>query len=145
MSHKISFRLDDGLYDNLKAKGGQLSDNCRTAIRQYIDGTLPINYQYNDEYTQHLETEVLFLRENLKKMTARIFLLPESNSDIIKTLEKPVLEGNLVEINIPDRKKEIMRPRALKVPSTAKNNQYRSNHKGKKKKERGFWARLFHI
>jgi len=66
MSHKLSIRLDDELYSALESKQGTISDNCRTALQQYINccGDVPA-MAYNHELVDLLKNENQYLKDRL--------------------------------------------------------------------------------
>ncbi len=93
MTRRVSFRLNDDLYQKLRRLSDSMSDSCRTAIERYVNGqrynasrsaaaAAPADQDSainndsretdNDEkYRTHLEQEILFLRDQNQQLVER--------------------------------------------------------------------------
>ena len=78
MSVKVSFRLDNVLYDSLRAKCPSVSAGCRTAIKNYIENNVGSNpelllkFQHYNNYVKHLEHEILYVRGQYDRLMTNI-------------------------------------------------------------------------
>jgi len=167
MKKLYNFRLETNLISQVDKIASNrtsfVNDALQVALQddlQSKDNVNTNNHQYNLDYIQHLENEIVFLRETQRQMNARVFLLPETNNENEKVVRNVVLEGDFTSGNDNGRKKAQNSARALKINpqrNVKTNNKAKRAKKGKyanpgaKKpysgvrhiKKKGWWARTF--
>jgi len=100
-TRRIDARIPVELYREIRKRDVGVSRVVCDALNSYLhtDGT----QSSHDEYTRHLLSEIVFLRDLNSKMSARVFLLPENVSGLHRNdADEP---SRVVDIPTPKEKK----------------------------------------
>ena len=106
MSTRISFRLNDDLYDDFKKMSGNLSDKCRTAIQNYVAGYAQNGYDFNYMvYLEHENERLWRLHENTMD---RVLMLPPSPKEapgiVLKAQDMPQVVRKVKPLKSPKKR-----------------------------------------